>query len=347
MIYFQCDYAEGAHPNIIEALVKTNMTQTVGYGLDEYSEAAREKIRTACGTPDADVHFLVGGTQTNKTIIDAVLRPHQGVIAHSEGHVAVHETGAIEAIGHKVLTLNGPDGKLTAEQINDLCHDHFTSSIAEHTVQPGMVYISQPTESGTLYSKKELEAIYAVCRQYEIPLFIDGARLGYGLMSPECDMTLPELAATCDVFYIGGTKCGALFGEAVVITANHLKKDFRYYIKQNGGLLAKGRLLGIQFDVLFTDNLYFDICQSAITYAMQIREAFEAQGVAMAGNSKTNQQFPLLTSAQISYLKKSYVFEVWEPYDEAHILCRFCTSWATDGAHVAQLLQDIKGLPHQ
>lgn len=345
MIYFQCDYAEGAHPKILTTLQDTNMIQTVGYGMDEYCAEAKQAIAHACGNPNLDIHFLVGGTQANTTIIASALRSHQGVVAVETGHIATHETGAIEATGHKVLTLPGHDGKLVSAEVEALCREHYTSDLAEHTVQPKMIYLSHPTESGTLYSKSELQAIKEICATYGLYLFMDGARLGYGLTSPANDISLPEIAALCDVFYIGGTKCGALFGEAVVINNPALSRDFRYAIKQHGGLLAKGRLLGLQFKTLFTDKLYFTICQQAITYALQIREAFQAQGIEMYGTSLTNQQFPLLTEAQIQFLQKKYVFEVWGSYDATRSIVRFCTSWATTEANMQELLADIAALP--
>ena len=259
MIYFNSDYLEGAHPSIMVRLAETNMVQTVGYGEDEYCEAAREKIKTACQAPEADVHFLVGGTQTNTTVIAAILRPWQGVISAVSGHINCHEAGAIESTGHKVITLPTTNGKITAQQVQDYVEWHRNDESTEHIVKPGMVYISHPTEGGTLYTKAELTALYDTCRRYGLPLFIDGARLGYGLMAEESDMTLPEIARLCDVFYIGGTKVGALFGEAVVIMNENLKKDFRFIMKQRGGRMAKGRLLGVQFDTLFTDDLYFGL----------------------------------------------------------------------------------------
>ena len=271
MIRFECDYTEGAHPRILEALIRTNMEQTKGYSEDEHCENARKLIREKCGSADADVHFLVGGTQTNMTVIAAALRPHQGVICAQSGHINVHETGAVEATGHKVLALPSEDGKITADQIKTVCDEHDHD---EHMVQPGMVYISNPTENGTLYNKKELQAISEVCKEYGLPLFLDGARLGYGLAAQGNDITLPDLAQYCDVFYIGGTKVGALFGEAVVITREALKKDFRYFIKQKGGMLAKGRLLGIQFEELFRDDLYMEVSAHADRLAMKIRKAF-------------------------------------------------------------------------
>ena len=254
MIRFNCDYLEGAHPRIIERLTETNFVQTPGYGEDEYCERARAIIREKCGAPDAYVQFLVGGTQTNTTVIASVLRPYQGVLSANTGHINAHETGAIEATGHKVLALPSEDGKVTAAQVQEAYDEHWADASHEHIVQPGMVYISHPTENGTLYKKEELKSLYETCRKLGLPLFLDGARLGYGLMSEGTDLTWEDLAAYTDVFYIGGTKVGALFGEAVVITDPALAKDFRYMIKQRGGMLAKGRLLGLQFETLLKDG---------------------------------------------------------------------------------------------
>lgn len=344
MIRFECDYAEGAHPKVLQRLLDTNMEQTVGYGMDPYCEKARELIKELCKMPNADVHFLVGGTQANKTVIDAALRPHQGVLCAVTGHINVHETGAIEATGHKVLTLDSVDGTITAAQIKEAYLAHQNDGSKEHMVQPGMVYISNPTENGTLYSKKELEAIYAVCKECELPLFIDGARLGYGLMSDGYDVSLPEFASLCDVFYIGGTKVGALFGEAVVINLPSLKKDFRYFIKQNGGMFAKGRLLGLQYLALFEDNTYFEISAHADRMAMKIREAFAEKGVSFLYDSKTNQQFPIVSDAQLAKLEKKYAFSFWCRVDESHCAVRVCTSWATKEEDVDQLIEDIRAL---
>jgi len=342
---FQCDYTEGAHQKIIDALVKTNMEQTCGYGMDDYCASAREKIKLACHAPDADVHFLVGGTQTNTTVISSLLRPYQGAVSADAGHIAVHETGAIEATGHKVLCLPSSNGKITAAQVRDCLSGHIASETAEHEVQPGMVYISYPTECGTLYSKNELADIYNVCKEYDIPFYIDGARLGYGLADPNCDITLPDLAKLCDIFYIGGTKCGALFGEAVVICNEKYKKDFRYMIKRHGGMFAKGRLLGIQFDTLFTDDLYLEITKGAVEKALRIREAFAARKVEFFGASTSNQQFPILTDEQIDFLSKNSLPEFWCNADNGKKVVRFCTSWATTDMAVETLLNDIKKMP--
>ena len=337
MIYFQCDYAEGCHPRILERMAQTNLTQTVGYGLDPICKSARARIRAACNRPDAAVHFLVGGTQANLTVIASALRPHQGVLTADQGHIACHETGAVESTGHKALTLTSRDGKITYAQIEAACREHWHSEVHEHMVQPGMVYLSFPTECGTLYTKSELTQISQTCRQYGLPLFLDGARLGYGLTSTENDLTLEDIAGLCDVFYIGGTKCGALMGEAVVITNPAIARDFRYAIKQRGGMLAKGRLLGIQFDELFTDNLYFDICRHANQLAMEIRKVFADQGLPLYGHSPTNQQFVQLTPAQIKRLSRDFVFETWGPGSDGRTVVRFCTSWATKRESVVAL----------
>lgn len=342
MIRFESDYLEGAHPLILQRLSETNFEQTPGYGTDHHCEHARRLIRTACHAPEADVHFLVGGTQTNTVVISSILRPYQGVICADTGHINVHETGAIEARGHKVLPLKTDDGRLSAEAIRAYYDAHYQDSDHEHIVQPGMVYLSQPTENGTLYSKAELTQISALCRELSLPLFLDGARLGYGLASPAGDLTLADIAALCDVFYIGGTKVGALFGEAVVITAPALKKDFRYYIKQHGAMLAKGRLLGIQYETLFTDNLYLEISRHAITLAMQLKEAFIQKGIPFYYESHTNQQFPILTKMQQQALAEDYSFSHWADLEDGRIAVRFCTSWATDPQHVAQLCADIR-----
>lgn len=344
MIQFQCDYAEGAHEKVLQKLVETNLEQTVGYGMDPYCEAAREKIRELCQIPEADVHFLVGGTQTNTTVIAAALRPYEGVIAADSGHINVHETGAIEACGHKVLALPSEDGKITAEQVETYYKLHINDDSSEHMVKPGMVYISQPTELGTLYTKAELEALYTVCKKNELFLFVDGARLGYGLMAADCDMKLPELAANCDVFYIGGTKVGALFGEAVVIKHPALKKDFRYMIKQKGGMLAKGRLLGIQFLALLEDNLYFEISAHADRLAEKLREAIRAAGFPFLVESHTNQVFTILPDEALEKLGREYCFSYQQRMDDTHSAVRFCTSWATTEEQVARLCESIANL---
>ena len=343
---FTSDYCEGALPRIIQRLQETNMVQTVGYGEDEYCAQAREFIRSACGRPDADVHFLVGGTQTNATVISSILKPYQGVLCAESAHINVHETGAIEHGGHKILALPSPDGKITASQIYDAVANHFCDANHEHTVMPGMVYISFSTESGTIYSKAELEAISEVCRHNELPLFVDGARLGYGMAASELiegdnAVTLKDFARLADVFYIGGTKQGALFGEAVVITNDALKQDFRYNIKQGGGMLAKGRLLGVQFAALFEDGLYMDASRRAVLQADRIRKALQYKRIGFLVDSPTNQVFPILTEEQVEMMDKDFGFEVWSKLPDGRIGIRFCTSWATPDANVDKLVNAI------
>ena len=346
---FTSDYCEGALPRIMQRLQETNMVQTVGYGEDEYCALARELIRSACGRPDADVHFLVGGTQTNATVISSILKPYQGVLCAASGHINVHETGAVEHGGHKILALPSPDGKITAEQIDEAVNGHFSDANHEHMVMPGMVYISFSTESGTIYSRDELTAISEVCRGHNIPLFVDGARLGYGMAASELiegdnALTLKDFAQLADVFYIGGTKQGALFGEAVVITSDALKADFRYCIKQGGGMLAKGRLLGVQFAALFEDGLYLDASRGAVRQAARIRKALEDKHFDFLVDSPTNQVFPILTEEQMAVLDKDFGFEVWQKLPDGRTGVRFCTSWATPDANVDLLVSAIERL---
>jgi len=341
MYQFQCDYNEGAHPRIMERLLQTNFEQTVGYGEDHYCAAAREAVRKAIGRDDVDVHFLVGGTQANATVISSILRPYQGVLCASSGHINVHETGAIEHSGHKVLALDSPDGLLDAERIREAVDAHLAEDGPEHMVQPGMVYISFSSETGTVYSLDQLRKIHEVCHEYRLPLFIDGARMGYGLASEGCDVALSDIASLADVFYLGGTKQGALFGEAVVIVNDALKKDFRYYIKQNGGMLAKGRLLGIQFLTLFEDGLYFQLSEHAVSQAMRIRDAFRSKGYQFFVDSPSNQQFPILDNAAMDRLSSDFLFSVWQKVDDNHTAVRFCTSWATRPEAVDALISSI------
>ena len=344
MIYFNSDYLEGAHSAIMERMMETNMMQTVGYSCDEICDSARAKVRAACNAPEADVHFLVGGTQTNTTVIAALLRPWQGVVSAVSGHINCHETGAIESTGHKVIALPTPDGKLTAKQVKDYVEWQKNDESEEHIVQPGMVYISHPTETGMLYSKAELTEIFNTCREYGLPLYIDGARLGYGLTADGTDLTLPEIARLCDVFYIGGTKVGALFGEAVVIMNEKYKKDFRFMIKQRGGMLAKGRLLGIQFDTLFTDDLYTKIARNANDMAYQIRDIFVSNGYPLLFDSPTNQQYPIISDEELAILGKDFGYEYWERVDETHSGVRFCGSWATTQEQVDALREAVNAL---
>ncbi len=337
MLSFECDYNVGAHPLILEALVKTNMEPCKGYGNDPFTASAREKIKAACGCEDADVRFLVGGTQTNKIVIDTMLEKYEGVIAATTGHVSLHEAGAIEASGHKVITIAGKDGKLAAKDAEAYLKTFYEDGSHDHMVFPGMIYISHPTEYGTLYTKKELTELSDLCRRYDMPLFIDGARLGYGLMSRNTDVTLKDLAKLCDVFYIGGTKVGALCGEAVVFTHNNAPKHFFTSVKQNGALLAKGRLTGIQFDVLFTDDLYFKISKNAIDMAHKLKELFSSKGYRFFIDSPTNQQFFILEDKKIEELTPLVRFEIWERYDETHSVVRFATSWATTSEDIESL----------
>lgn len=343
-ILFQCDYNEGAHPKVLERLITTNMEQTVGYGEDEYCVAAAEKIRKLCGDEALAVHFLVGGTQTNMTVIDAALRSHQGVLCAESGHINVHETGAVESCGHKVLGLPSEDGKISAAQVEEAFAQHIHNDSFEHMVQPKLVYISNPTELGTIYSKAELTALSEVCRKCGLYLFLDGARLGYGLMAPDNDLTLADIASLCDVFYIGGTKVGALFGEAVVIRNEALKRDFRYFIKQKGGMLAKGRLLGLQFDALFTDDLYFEISGHAIDMAERLRSVFAEKGYSFLVPNRTNQVFVIMPDADLEKLATQFGYCYERRIDENHSAVRFCTSWATKEENLDALIESIRKL---
>lgn len=344
MIYFNNDYSEGAHPKILEKLAETNMEQTSGYGQDEYCKQAAEKIKELCGNNELDVHFLVGGTQTNLTVIAAVLRTFQGVIGAETAHINVHETGAIESCGHKVLALPSSDGKITAQQVDEYYQAHVNDESHEHTVCPKMVYISQPTELGTLYTKSELQEISNVCRKNRLFLFVDGARLGYGLAAKGNDVTLQDMAEYADVFYIGGTKVGALFGEAVVIKNDYIKEDFRYVMKQKGGMLAKGRLLGIQFLALFEENLYMELSEHADRMADRLRETFDELKVPYLVENTTNQIFPILPDEVLEELKKKFAFSYMNRVDAGHSAVRFCTSWATKEENVERLQEELKAL---
>ena len=342
MIRFESDYLEGALPQIMYRLMSTNFEQTAGYGCDPYCESARELIKKECAAPDADIHFLAGGTQTNMTVIAAALRPHQGVLAAETAHIEAHETGAIEATGHKVITLDSTDGKINAKQVEDYVLRHRADESFEHIVQPAMVYISQPTETGTVYTLSELEELSAGCRRLGIFLYVDGARLACALA---CEGTpkLPDLARLCDVFYIGGTKHGALFGEAVVILNDALKKDFRYIIKQHGGMLSKGRLLGLQFDELFSDGSYHEVGRNEVRLAQKIADAFKKKGIELYYDSPTNQIFPVLSDEQIMKLSETYSFSV-QGKTPGGTVTRFCTSWATTDAVADKLIKDIEEL---
>lgn len=346
MIYFNNDYSEGCHEKVMERLIQTNMEQSFGYGEDAYCRDAEDKIRKLCDREDLAVHFLVGGTQANLTVITAALRPHQAVLGASSAHIQVHETGAIEATGHKVMWLSSDDGKITAEQVRNAVLSHRCDAAFEHMPQPKMVYISNPTELGTLYTLGELEDISATCRELGLYLFLDGARLGYGLMAKGNDVSLADLARLCDVFYIGGTKVGALFGEAVVISNPVLSEDFRYIMKQRGGLLAKGRLLGVQFDALFTDDLYFTIAAHAVKMADQIRATLDALGWGYLVEGVTNQIFPILPDALLNKLADNFAFSEQERVDASHRAVRFCTSWATREENVKALCDALTYLTH-
>jgi len=344
MIYFNNDYSEGCHEKVLDALIRTNLEQTPGYGEDHYCASAAAKIKTLCGREDAFVHFLVGGTQANLTVIDAALRPHQGALCAVTGHIHVHETGAVEATGHKVLALPSADGKVTAKQVADYVQLHRNDASFEHMVQPKLVYISNPTEVGTLYTLSELEALSETCHALGLYLFLDGARLGYGLTAKGNDITMEDIARLCDVFYIGGTKVGALFGEAVVITNPAIAEDFRYLIKQHGGMLAKGRLLGVQFDALMTDNLYFEIASHANTLADQIRNTLNELQVPYLVPTISNQIFPILPDAVLDELTKEFSITEMERIDESHRCIRICTSWATTQENVDKLCASLKAL---
>ena len=341
MIYFDSDYMAGAHPDVMQRLVETNLEHTVGYGCDHYTERAVQLIREVCDAPHAQVSLLVGGTQTNATVIDGILARHEGVLAPESAHINVHEAGAIEATGHKVLTLPQHDGKVWAEEVENYISEFYRDETFLHMVAPGMLYISFPTEYGTTYSLNELEALSQVCRDAQIPLYIDGARLGYGLAAEGSDVTLKDIARLADVFYIGGTKMGTLMGEAVVVTNPALLKSMTTLTKQHGALLAKGRLLGVQFEALFTDNLYMRIGKYAVGLAMQLKEAFVARGYEVVVDSPTNQQFFRLPNDLIDRLKQHASFELWGPQGETHSIVRFVTSWSTSSNDINRLIELI------
>lgn len=337
MISFECDYNNGAHPKVLEALVKTNGEITDTYGFDRYSLSAKEKIRMACEAPEADIFFLGGGTQTNATVIDGMLRSFEAVVTVETGHIAVHEAGAVEHSGHKVITLPSHDGRLDATELDNWMQVFDADESRDHVPQPGMVYISLPTELGTLYTSQEIDAIYRICEKWQLKLFIDGARLGYGIAASEGDITLPWLARHCDAFYIGGTKVGALCGEAVVFPQGNAPRGFFSLIKQHGALFAKGRLCGVQFDALFTDGLYLNIAQHAISMARKLKELFRERGLRMYIDSPTNQQFVVLPNEQMHQLEQQVQFTHWGPFDADHFICRFVTSWATKEEDLATL----------
>ena len=338
MLYFENDYSEGAHPKILQRLMDTNMEHLSGYGSDRYTTLAKDKIRKLCNCPEAEIYFLVGGTQTNQTVIDSVLRSFEGVIAAETGHVSVHEAGAIEFTGHKVLTLPQHDGKLCARELEAYMETFLGDDSHEHMVFPGMVYISHPTEYGTLYTKDELKELSQVCRHFKLPLYIDGARLITGLACPENELSLPDIADLCDVFYIGGTKAGTLCGEAVVFTKNNTPAHFLTQIKQHGALLAKGRLCGVQFDALFTDELYKETGRNAIETAALLREGLRQKGYTFYNSSPTNQLFLVMENSRLEELKNDVVYSFWEKADDTHTVIRFATSWATSREDVEKLL---------
>ncbi len=336
-LYFASDYQEGAHPEILSRLCETNMLRTPGYGTDEFTASAKEKIRKACECPEAAIYFLVGGTQTNATVIDGILTSYQGVIAAESGHISLHEAGAIEFGGHKVLELPQTLGKLQAETVRNFCEKFYHDDNHEHMTMPGMVYISQPTEYGTLYSLEEMTALRAVCDKYDMKLFVDGARLAYALASEANDVTLPDMARLCDAFYIGGTKCGCLFGEGVVLPNPKLIPHFFTIIKQHGALLAKGRLLGLQFDALFTEDLYDRVGKTALKAANRLREILVEKGYKLVFENPTNQVFVVLENQQMKTLSEKLEYSFWEPYDENHTIVRLATSWATTEEDVSEL----------
>lgn len=341
MLSFESDYTVGAHEKILSRMQELNMVQQKGYGGDGICESAKDKIRKACGCEEAQIHFLVGGTQTNSIVIASMLERYEGVVAAQTGHVSVHEAGAIEYTGHKVLEIPGHDGKIDAGELSGWLKTFWEDGNREHMVFPGMVYISHPTEYGTLYSLKELQEISGICKEYGIPLYLDGARLGYGLASAETDVSLPDIARYCDVFYIGGTKVGALFGEALVFTKKNMPKHFMTMVKQQGGLLAKGWLLGLQFDTLFTDGLYYEISKNAIDTAELIKKGFQEKGYELLIDSPTNQQFIIMENETIERLKSKVAFSFWGKYDESRTVVRFATSWATRREDAEELCRMI------
>ena len=337
MISFECDYNNGAHPKVLENLVKYNDAKPTPYGFDEFSERAKQRIREAIGMPDAQIFFLTGGTQTNATTIDSMLYQYEGVICVGSGHINVHEAGAVEFTEHKIITITDNNGKMEAKTLDKYLDDYMHDGNKDHAVHPGLVYITFPTELGTLYTAKELNDLYQVCQQYEIPLYIDGARLGYGLMADDCDITLPYLARHCDVFYIGGTKIGALCGEAVVFTNRQAHKHFFSIQKQHGAVIAKGALIGLQFEALFTDDLYFKLSRHAIEMAMQMKQIFQEKGCEFFIDSPTNQQFVILPNETVERLAGHIEFTHWGKADIHHTICRFVTSWATTQEEIDEL----------
>jgi len=342
MISFECDYDNGAHPLVLENLIRHNNAKPTPYGFDEFSERAKDRIREACGLPDAQIFFLTGGTQTNATTIDSMLYQYEGVICVTSGHINVHEAGAVEFTEHKIIALPDKDGKMDAKDLEDYLDEYMNDGNKDHAVHPGLVYITFPTEFGTLYTAKELSEIYHICQNYEIPLFIDGARLGYGLMAKGNDITLPYLARHCDVFYIGGTKIGALCGEAVVFTHQNAHKHFFSIQKQHGALIAKGALIGLQFDALFTDNLYMKLSEHAINMAMRMKELFIKKGFEFYVDSPTNQQFVIINDEQVEKLSHKVKFSHFGKTGKHHTICRFVTSWATTNEELDELEQILR-----
>ena len=339
MIHFENDYTRGTHPRILKRLVETNDIQTPGYGVDEHCENAAQLIKKACSMPNADVHFIAGGTLTNLTIISSILRPHEAVVAPATGHIAVAETGAIEATGHKIITIPTTTGKITAAEIKAV----LVRPDNVHSPRPGLIFISQSTEVGGIYNKDELSAIKLVADEFNVPLFIDGARLGYALAAEDCDLTLAEIASLTDIFYIGGTKVGALFGEAVVITNDRLKRDFRYLMKQRGALMAKGRILGLQFEELFRDNLYSEISAYAVSLAMKIKQVLAEVGLTLAYPATTNQLFIEFTEEQFTKISENYILASWERRDDL-VVARLCTDWSTHITDVESFIADLRKL---
>jgi threonine aldolase len=337
MYYLKNDYSEGCHPALLEALTRTNLEATTGYGLDPYCQEAADKIKAVFSCPDANVHFLVGGTQANLTMISHILRPYEAAITVTTGHIAVHESGAVEATGHKVLTYPSTDGKVTPTMVEQA----LLENPDEHTVSPAMVYVSNATEIGTVYTKAELEALHESCVAHGLYLYLDGARLGTALTSPENDLKPEDFPRLCDAFYIGGTKNGALFGEAMVVVNDQLKSHFRTSIKQKGGMLAKGRLLGVQFSQLFTDDLWFQLAQHANTQAAKLQKGLVEKGVPLMVSSPTNQIFPIFSDAETQRLSQDFAFEIWGRQDETHSIIRLVTSWATQPETVEAFLQAI------
>lgn len=344
MLRWNNDYNRGAHPEILKALEDTNDISYGGYCLDPWCEKASQEIKKYLDNEKAEIHFLLGGTQTNYTVIAAALRPYQGVICADSAHIHVHETGAVENTGHKLLAVKGINGKLTAADVADIAEEYRMSGVQEHITQPKLVFLSSPSEYGTIYSRQELEEIRRVCDEYKLYLYIDGARMGYGLGAEGCDVTLADLAGIADAFYIGGTKCGALFGEALIIINDDLKDHFRSYMKMNGGMLAKGWLLGLQFYTLFKDGLYFEITAHADREAMRIKQALKEKEIPLYYENDTNQQFAILTKAQMDKIGQAHIYEYEGKLDEEHHIVRFCTSWCTRSQDVDALIADIKAL---